>query len=553
MSSGPELPRGTVTFLFTDIEGSTRLLKQLRERYAEVLAQYQEILHKAFAEHDGREIDTQGDSFFVAFRRTKDAVGSAVAAQRALAEHPWPDGVELRVRMGIHTGEPTVGGERYVGLGVHRAARICAAGHGGQVLLSQATRELLRDDPLPGVSLRDLGEHQLKDLDEPEHLYQLVAPGLAETFPLLKTAAPAPFAGREGELAEAAAQEMARGWRRFDRRVVVGPALALAAAAVAATVLELSGGAGRGLPRIAPNSVGVVDPRTDRIVAQVPVGAGPTRISAGRDAAWVVNQGDATLSRIDYQTHLVRTIGAPDTPIAVADGGGSVWLLSARQTSTVNDPFASPALVSEIDIPSVSVLKTIPVGALAGNTLEDAIAANGREVLVSDPGTLTRIDPASVRIAARRRVGSSGTGKEGIAIADGSLWVLDVGGLLRVDPRDGAVLAQIQAGPVPAAVAAGAGAVWVVSDPAFSAGKLAGRATLSRVDPVSNTVTGAIPLDGYPTDVSVGEGSVWVADSSTHSIVKVDPKTDKVTDTIRVGSRPQGIAVGDGMVWVAVD
>jgi class 3 adenylate cyclase len=207
--SSVELPVGTVTFLFTDIEGSTQLLKRLGgDRYSEALADHQQILRELFAEGGGHEIDTQGDSFFVAFRRAKDAVATAVAAQRRLAEHEWPDASELRVRMGIHTGEPAAAGERYVGMGVHRAARICAAGHGGQVLVSQTTRELLRDDPIPDVSLRDLGEHQLKDMDEPERLYQVVAPGLEEQFAELKTAAPAPFEGREGELAEAATEEM---------------------------------------------------------------------------------------------------------------------------------------------------------------------------------------------------------------------------------------------------------------------------------------------------------------------------------------------------------
>jgi DNA-binding SARP family transcriptional activator/class 3 adenylate cyclase len=189
MNSGPGLPGGTVTFLFTDIEGSTRLLKQLRERYADALAEHQRILRDAFAEHGGHEIDTQGDSFFVAFRRAKDAVAAAVACQRRLREHEWPDGAELNVRMGIHTGEPTAAGERYIGVGVHRAARISAAGHGGQVLVSQTTRELLRDDPLPDVTLRGLGEHQLKDLDEPERLYQVAAPGLLDEFPPLRIAA----------------------------------------------------------------------------------------------------------------------------------------------------------------------------------------------------------------------------------------------------------------------------------------------------------------------------------------------------------------------------
>src|SRR5215208_1215960 len=127
----PELPSGTVTFLFTDIEESTRLLKQLRERYGELLADHQRLLRAAFAEAAGREVDTQGDAFFVAFQRARDGVKAAVAAQRALATHEWPDGVEVRVRMGLHTGEPSLSETGFVSLAVHRGARICSAGHGG--------------------------------------------------------------------------------------------------------------------------------------------------------------------------------------------------------------------------------------------------------------------------------------------------------------------------------------------------------------------------------------------------------------------------------------
>ena len=145
-----ELPSGTVTFLFTDIEGSTRLVKQLGEHYGDVLVRISAILRGAFAEFGGQEIDTQGDAFFVAFRRARDAALAAIAAQRALGAHNWPEGVELRVRMGIHTGEPAQAEERYHGLGVHRAARIMAAGHGGQILVSQATCSVLGDDELPG-------------------------------------------------------------------------------------------------------------------------------------------------------------------------------------------------------------------------------------------------------------------------------------------------------------------------------------------------------------------------------------------------------------------
>lgn len=162
-----ERPTGTVTFLFTDIEGSTRLLEALRDRYGDVLSTHARLLREAFAQFGGHEIDTQGDAFFVAFGRARDAVAAAVGAQRALAGEAWADGITVRVRMGLHTAEPLVGGERYVGMGVHRGARICAAGNGGQVLLSNATRELVEDELPDDVQLRDLGEHELKDLKRP--------------------------------------------------------------------------------------------------------------------------------------------------------------------------------------------------------------------------------------------------------------------------------------------------------------------------------------------------------------------------------------------------
>jgi predicted ATPase/class 3 adenylate cyclase len=185
-----ELPSGTVTFLFTDVEGSTRLLARLRGRYAEVLGEHQRLLRAAFDEHDGREVHTEGDGFFVAFARASDAIAAAVSAQRALASQRWPEGVDVRVRMGVHTGEAEVRQDDYVGLDVHRAARICAAGHGGQVLISSSTRELVADELPPDVALRDLGEHRLKDLELPEHLFQLVVGDLPADFPPLASLSP---------------------------------------------------------------------------------------------------------------------------------------------------------------------------------------------------------------------------------------------------------------------------------------------------------------------------------------------------------------------------
>jgi len=184
----PELPTGTVTFLFSDVEGSTELLRTLRGGYADVMADHERLLRSAFEDAGGHEINTQGDSFFVAFRKPKDAVGAALEAQRAIGSHEWPEGAEMRVRIGIHTGEATVAGDRYVGLGVHRAARLCAAAHGGQVLISQTTQALLEEDEelLGELDFGDLGPRSLKNFDRPVRIYQLLAPDLPAEFPDLR-------------------------------------------------------------------------------------------------------------------------------------------------------------------------------------------------------------------------------------------------------------------------------------------------------------------------------------------------------------------------------
>jgi class 3 adenylate cyclase len=180
------LPTGTVTFVFTDIEGSTKLLQELGDGYAAVSRDHRQIVRQAFGAHDGTEIDTQGDSFFFSFTRARDAVAAAVEAQRALAAHTWPEGKVVRVRMGLHTGEPTVGDEGYLGLDVVRAARISAAGHGGQILLSETTRALVGNDLPAGVAVHDLGEQNLKDIQH-ERVYELSFDGRPAGVEPLKT------------------------------------------------------------------------------------------------------------------------------------------------------------------------------------------------------------------------------------------------------------------------------------------------------------------------------------------------------------------------------
>src|SRR2546423_12094374 len=181
------LPQGTVTLLFTDIEGSTSLLQRGGERYADVLEACRHLLRTTFHHYHGHEIDPQVDAFFVVFARASDALSATVEAQRSLDSQAWPEGIAVRVRLGLHTGEPHLAGTGYMGLDVHRAVRIMNAGHGGPILAPQTPRDLVEHELPDGASLRDLGAHRLKDLEHKSHLYQLVTPGLPADFPPLKT------------------------------------------------------------------------------------------------------------------------------------------------------------------------------------------------------------------------------------------------------------------------------------------------------------------------------------------------------------------------------
>ena len=211
MATKKNLPEGTVSFLFSDIEGSTRLLKQLgRERYGEILRRHNDVLRRAFADHGGIEIDRQGDAFFFVFRSAGAAVAAAVAAQRAMADAEWPDDGRVRVRIGLHTGEASISGDSYVGFAVHQAARLGDLGHGGQILASRTTAALVEHELPPELRVRDLGETRMPGLDRPEAIFQIVADGLPDRFPPIgvrrPSAAPAPPEGprlleREAEVA----------------------------------------------------------------------------------------------------------------------------------------------------------------------------------------------------------------------------------------------------------------------------------------------------------------------------------------------------------------
>jgi YVTN family beta-propeller protein len=506
-----ELPSGTVTFLFTDIEGSTKLLKQLGTRYPEVLAESQRILRSAFAVHGGQEVDTQGDSFFVAFRRAKDALAAAADAQRDLAAHSWPDGAEVRVRMGLHTGEPQVGQERYVGLGVHKAARIAAAGHGGQVLLSSTTHELVEDELPLGVTLRELGERRLKDLDRPERLSQVVIEGLPSEFGPLKTL--------DVEL------------RRRKRRMYAGAALiGVLAAAVAIPIFAFGqGGSGGGSANVTPNSVAVIDPQSNKVVGSVPVGVRPASVAGGESAVWVANLDDRTLTRIDPQTRtVVRTIPLQATPTGLAAGKGAIWVASGLLGS-----------VSRVDPTVNQVTATIPV---TERSSAGSVAVRlGLVWAVYGNSVFGRIDSASNRLTA---TGAAGSSPSAIAIGEGAVWITNSADstVSRILPETATVVGTITVGRHPSGIAVGDGGVWVTD-------QVDGLVT--RIDPSSGSAV-TISVGRGPTGIAVGASAVWVANSGDGTISKIDPEQRQVVATLRVGSRPAGVAVAGARVWVSI-
>ena len=513
-----ELPSGAVTFLFTDIEGSTQLVRRLRDRYAEVLAEHQRLLREAFARHGGHEIDTQGDAFFIAFSSAREAVLAAIEAQRALSGYPWPEDADVRVRMGIHTGQAAPVNGRYTGLAVHRAARICAAGHGGQLLVSQATQSLLEDEEEDmAVRLRDLGEQRLKDIDRPVRVYQVAAAGLPSEFPRLRH--------------EAEAREMPPARPAYRRPVVVAGALAavgLAAALVAFVLLRDDGG---GLAGIRANHVGLIDTATGEIVAEVPVGLRPGPVAAGAGAIWVGNTDDRTLTRLDPATRAPAATITLDqqTPTGIAIGEGAAWVAHGRvgTLSRVDPQFNSVSETLELAEPS-------DAGAVA--------LGEGAVWAVFGDSTLVRIDPATGSTG----TSFAGTRAAGVAVGAGFVWVANAGdaSVYKYSPRtfESGPIDEIPVGRRPNAIAFWFGGIWVAN---------AGQDTISRLDPATGGQS-TIPVGAAPSAIAVGGNALWVANESDGTVSRIDPATDEVTDVIDVGNVPVGLAVEGDYVWVAV-
>jgi class 3 adenylate cyclase len=534
---------GTVTFLFTDIEGSTGLLKRLgRDEYETVLAEHAELLRAAVAAYGGRVVDTQGDSLFCAFPTARAAVSAATDAQRDLALHVWPEQVRVRVRMGLHSSEPKSGGDRYVGIGVHRAARIGAAAHGGQILVSETARALVADDLPAGVSLRDLGVHRLKDIDEPLRLYHMAAAGLDDRFPPPRT--------------------LPRGRSRRGRLTLAAAAALMIAAATTAGLVLTTGSSSAKPVRLVANSLGVLDPKSGKPVGSVPLGFAPTNVTAGGDKIWVLNWRGRTAVAIDpSRLEIVQTVGIAGDPDAQYAAGGKEWIgvpggvdeldgdgathvaLWRRAESPTHDNnpnnglFCNPSMtgagqnvyvaegprLAVIDAASGSVLRTLALQAAPnagdGVTCYNLLLTSSHRLYAVRFPDLS-FGPIDLTAGTYTPVASNvpdifGVGESNWAAGFGSLWLANAkadlktnrerGVLSRFDLTTGDLLSQTPIASAGAVTTDPATGVWVVES-------LNG--TIVNVDPQSGQVVQTFPLNHVAASVDVGHGRVWIGIAS---------------------------------------
>jgi branched-chain amino acid transport system substrate-binding protein len=534
-----DLPSGAVTFVFTDIEGSTRLVRRLRGDYARVLAEHQRLLRAAFDTHGGHEIDTQGDAFFYAFASAHEAVLAAIEGQRALAGFPWPEDAEVKVRMGVHTGQAAPVNGRYTGLAVHRAARICAAGHGGQVLVSQATQSMIEDEEEDlAVKLQDLGEQRLKDIDRPVRLYQVAAAGLPASFPSLRM---------EDESADTAAVAVPAYRRPFV--FVAAAALLLAAAAVAVLLATRSEGdeAGQAAPAAAlPDSLAVIDPDTNRITANVRIAGRPSLVAADRRFVWVASDASRTVSSISTAQQAVTDVVAPNAaPSALGAEGEAVWVFDGSRRVLLRIDATYGAVTRRIHLPRQQASPTS-----SQQSKSQSVYAGAGALWITDGSSrLLRIDPDTEVLKAL----DVGEPLNDVAVGGGNVWAISGPGasVFQIDTKNRAVKTRVRvvnrigtAAPFPIAVTVGEASVWVLNG---------NTQTVTRIDPEFAGVAATIPLGigRNSNDVAAGAGGVWVANGGDGTVTRIDPSTNTAS-TVAIGGSPTGIAVGGGRVWVTV-
>jgi DNA-binding SARP family transcriptional activator/streptogramin lyase len=535
-----QVPTGTVTFLFSDIEGSTRLVQELGDEYGELIEQHQSLLQAALEEHGGEAVTNQADAFFFAFRRARDAVEGAIELQKSLAQAPWPGGATVRVRVGIHTGEPGIGETGYHGLDVVRAARISGAAHGGQILISSATRDLV-GAALKDVSFDDLGPQRLKDLDRPERIFQVVAAGLPASFPPPATADSAhvmTIRGREGELAaaaEAVLETEERRARLFRRsRVIAGVGALLLAGAIAGVAIALTSGSG-GAVDVVPNSIAVVDTEHGKLVADVPLGGRPVDIAVGDDAVWATNADDGTLSRIDPdRRRVVKTIGLGADVNYVDIGFGSVWVAGGNDETLFRIDPERNAVEATLRFGDPDPLRPKPV----------FFVVAGREaVWITRGDSVLRIDPATNSVTKRVELPTPAID---LGAGQGNVWVTTRDErLVRIDEGSAAISARESLPSLGASPVVAAGALWLI--------EYTETPQVGKLDPGTVTQLASIPFrSSFIAALAADEGVIWAADHASSRIWRIDPDTVRAVPVVKVGHHPIAVAAGHGAAWVGV-
>ena len=512
---GRQTERFLTTVLFTDIVGSTEVAAEVGDRaWRELVQEHHRLVREALKRHGGREVDTAGDGFFAIF----DA--PAAAAECALDAIEAVQALGIQIRAGLHVGEVEKSGPKVTGITVPTAARIMAAAGGSELLVSSTVRDLAAGS---GLRFEDRGERELKGVPGSWHLYAVTRRG--------QEANTGPVTSRDRAARRAAAVRRAEArpvWERHPR-LSTGIAIGLAGLMAATAVLVWSPWRPRALAGVAENSIGVIDPSRNEIVAATKVDEQPAAIAVGEGAVWVTNAESNTVSRIEPTTRAVtQTIDVGKTPAGITTGRGSVWVANSGGRS-----------VTRINAQTNRVVDDIEVG---NGPTAIAYGADAIWVTNAGDGTLSRIDAATGKASAPISVGSLPVA---LAVAADGLWVASQDGaaISHLDPTTGvAVSAPIPVGWRPSSLALGADALWVANT---------GSSSVSRIDTTTDSVIGVVDVGGTPSSVAVDGTTLWVADANG-AVLRADT-ANLGAAPVRIGtsSAPQAIAVVNHEVWFA--
>jgi YVTN family beta-propeller protein len=494
------------SFLIADVRGYTRFTHEHGDAAgAEVAAEFARLARETVASGGGEVVELRGDEALCAFTSARRAVQAAVALQRTFRRRD--DGrpaFPLPIGIGLDAGEalPVEGGFR--GGALNTAARLCGLAAAGEILATDTLASLARR--IEGIRFVPRKPLPLKGFARPVRIVEVVPEAELPPVPALPVT-PTP------------------------RRVSPGGLAAAATAAILLLGALVALGIGRwtgrdALERIDANALGIVDPETGGIDAQVALASRPSAIAAGGGYIWVASETDGTLSRIDTRTRAVQTLEIGESAAGVAYGGGSVWVTNSESRS-----------VTQVNPDSLTVVQTIPVGNSPG-----AVAAGDDAVWVANrlDGTVSRIDLE--RGAATKTI-PVGPAPSGLAAGADAVWAASEGSgrVLRLDPRTGAVVEAINVGNGPTGITVGEGAVWVTNRQ---------DGTVSRIDPATNANSATVRVGDDPVAIAAARGAVWTANAGDGTLARIDPQTRRVEKTVTVGSSPNGLAMSHGNAWL---